>query len=150
MWRNEVSVEISAPVEDVYRRLADFERHSDFSRGLAKVEKILSGPIAVGTQFKAQEIVPSRFSSYSEITSLDAPRRVAWKAWVPGFMRTEWEYLLTPQAGGTHLVQHVQFDGASLTGSLMLHLLRRRQVPRENQATLSAIKVALEKEVLVA
>jgi hypothetical protein len=34
--------------------------------------------------------------------------------------------------------------------SLMLHLLRRRQVPRENQATLRAIKFALEKEVFVA
>jgi uncharacterized membrane protein len=150
MWRNEVSVDISASVEDVYRRLADFERHSDFARGLAKVERTAGGPIAVGARFKAQETVPSSFTSYSEITALDAPRRIAWKAWVPGLMRTEWEYLLTPKAGGTHLVQRVQFDGAGLVGSLMLHLVRRRQVPRENGATLSAIKVALEKGVLVA
>jgi len=149
MWKNEVSVDISAPVEDVYRRLADFERHSDFARGLAKVERTAGGPIGVGTQFIAQETVPSRFTSYSEITALDPPRRIAWKAWVPGLMRTEWEYVLTPQAGGTHLGQRVQFNGASLAGSLMLHVVRRRQVPRENQATLEAIKVAVEKEVLI-
>lgn len=148
MWRNEVSVNINAPIDVVYRRLSDFERHGDFSRGLQTVEKTTAGPVSVGTQFKAQEIVPARFVSYSEITALDAPRRIAWKAWVSGFMRTEWEYVLTPQAGGTNLVQRTQFNGASLPGSLMLHLVRRRQVPRENQATLEAIKVAVEKEVL--
>ncbi|HVS49489.1 MAG TPA: SRPBCC family protein [Candidatus Dormibacteraeota bacterium] len=149
MWRNEVSVDINAPIDVVYRRIADFERHGDFSHGLQTVEKATAGPVSVGTQFKAQEIVPARFISYAEITALDAPWRIAWKAWVPGFMRTEWEYVLTSQAGGTHLVQRTQFNGASLPGSLMLHLVRRRQVPRENKATLEAIKVAVEKEALV-
>jgi len=83
MWQSEVNVEINAPMDVVYRRLADFERHSDFSRGLAKVEKITSGPVGVGSQFKALETVPSRFTSYSEITALEAPRRIAWKAWMP-------------------------------------------------------------------
>jgi len=130
-------------------RLTDFERHSDFSKGLAKVEKISSGPVEVGTRFQASETVPSGFTSYSEITALEAPRHIAWKAWMPKMMRTEWEYTLTPVDGGTRLVQRARFDGASLAGSLMLHLVRRRQVPRENQATLEAIKTALEKEVLV-
>lgn len=150
MWQSEVSVEISAPVEVIYERLADFERHSDFSNGLAKVEKISDGPVGVGTQFRASETVPSKFSSYSEITALEAPRRIAWKAWMPRIMRTEWEYVLAPVAAGrTRLVQRTRFDGASLAGSLMLHLVRRRQVTGENQATLDAIKAALEKEALV-
>lgn len=150
MWQSEASVEINAPIEVVYERLSDFERHSDFSNGLAKVEKISDGPVGVGTQFRASETVPSRFSSYSEITALEAPRRIAWKAWVPRIMRTEWEYILAPAAAGrTRLLQRTRFDGASLPGSLMLHLVRRRQVPGENLATLEAIKVALEKEVLV-
>ena len=110
MWRNELAVEINASLDVVYRRLADFERHSDFSRGLAAVKK----------------------------------------AWMPKLMRTEWEYVLTPTRTGTHVLQRTCWNGASLPGSLMLHLVRKRQAPRENQATLAAIKVALEKEVLVA
>ena len=149
MWQSEACVDIAAPVEVVYQRLADFERHSDFSRGLARVEKTTPGQIGVGSQFQAKELVPTAYTSYSEITALETPRRIAWKAWVPGLMRTEWSYVLTPTAGGTHLVQRSQFTGAGLRGSLMLHLLRRRQVPAENQATLEKIKAAIEKEVLV-
>ncbi len=150
MWRNELAVEINASLDVVYRRLADFERHSDFSRGLAAVKKITSGPVVVGTQFKALETVPAKFTSFSQITALDEPRRIAWKAWMPKLMRTEWEYVLTPTRTGTHVLQRTCWNGASLPGSLMLHLVRKRQAPRENQATLAAIKVALEKEVLVA
>jgi uncharacterized membrane protein len=146
MWHSEVSVDISVPMDVVYRRLSDFERHSDFSRGLASVEKTTPGPIGVGTQFEAHETVPAQFTSYSEITALDAPRCIRWRAWMPKMMRTEWEYELTPLAGGTHLVQRTWWNGASLPGSLMLHLLRRRQAPRENKATLERIRAELETE----
>jgi hypothetical protein len=35
MWQTEVSIQIQAPIEQVYRRLSDFTRHSEFSDGLA-------------------------------------------------------------------------------------------------------------------
>ncbi len=37
MWQSEVSIDIDAPVEQVYSRISDFARHSDFSEGLAQV-----------------------------------------------------------------------------------------------------------------
>ena len=85
--------------------------------------------------------VPGRCTSWSEITKLEAPRLIVWKAWVEGVMRTEWELRLTPIEGGTRLVQVSRWQPA---GFLMLHLHRRRHLPRENGRMLSRIKAVLE------
>ncbi len=146
MWESEVSVDIQAPVEQVYRRLRDFTRHSDFSDGLARVDQTTIGPVAVGSRFRAEETVPGKYVSYSEITALEEPRLIAWKAWVEGVMRTEWEFRLFPAADGTHLVQVSRWQPAGPIGFLMLNLHRKRNAPRENQRAVDRIKSVLETE----
>jgi hypothetical protein len=147
MWKTEASVEIKAPVESVYKRLAEFTRHSDFSDGLATVEPISPGQTGVGARFQATETVPARYVSFCEITALDESSRIAWKAWVPRTMRTRWELRLTPTAAGTRLVQTSEWEPAGPVGFLMLHVHRKRNAPRENQRTLARIKEMLEAEV---
>ncbi len=146
MWECQVSVDIEVPVEWVYRRLLDFERHGDFSEGLAEVRQTTPGPIGVGSRFRAEERVPGRYTSWSEITRLDEPRLIAWRAWVEGVMRTEWELRLSPIDGGTRLVEVSRWQPAGWVGFLMLNLHRKRHAPRENGRTLSRIKAVLEGE----
>jgi uncharacterized protein YndB with AHSA1/START domain len=150
MWQSEVSIEIQAPVEQVFGRLSDFTRHSDFSGGLAKVEQSTPGPAGVGTRYRSEETVPGKYVSYCEITALEEPRRIAWKAWVPHVMRTEWEYRLTPSSHGTRLVQVSRWWPSGPIGFVMLHLHRKRHAPRENQASLERIKALLEAESVIA
>jgi Polyketide cyclase / dehydrase and lipid transport len=147
MWKCQVSVDIDREPEAVYARLLDFTRHSEFSGALARVEQTTAGPIAVGTRFRAQETVPAKFVSFSEITALDKPRLIAWKAWVPHAMRTRWEFRIEPRAGGTRLVQLSEWEAAGPVGWLMLNLHRKRNVARENRRTLEQIKDALESNV---
>jgi hypothetical protein len=150
MWQSEVSIEINAPVEQVFGRLSDFTRHSDFSDGLAKVEQLTPGPAGVGTRYRSEETVPGKYVSYSEITALEEPRRIAWKAWVPHVMRTEWEYRLTPRSSGTRLMQVSRWWPTGPIGFVMLHMHRKRHAPLENQASLERIKALLEAEPVVA
>ena len=150
MWQCEVSVEIGLPPEDVYRRLKDFSRHSDFSEGLVKVEQITPGPIEVGTQFRSQETVPGKYTSFCEITALSEPSLIAWRAWVKHVMRTEWEFRITPVGAGTHLVQTSRWWAAGPVGLLMLNVHRKRHVPGENQASLDRIKATLEAQQVAA
>lgn len=150
MWECEVSADIQAPVWQVYRRLKDFSRHSDFSDGLARVEQTTAGPPGVGTRFRADETVPSKYVSFCEVTALEEPNLIAWKAWVEGLMRTQWEFHLTGNGGGTHLVQVSRWEPAGPIGFLMLNLHRKRNVPRENQRTLDRIKVLVEAEAVAA
>jgi uncharacterized protein YndB with AHSA1/START domain len=146
MWQSEASIDIDAPVEQVYRRISDFTRHSDFSEGLAKVEQLTPGPAGVGARFRSEETVPGKYVSYCEITALEEPRRIAWKAWVPWIMRTEWEFRLTPSGTGTHLRQISRWWPSGPIGFVMLNLHRKRHAPRENRASLERIKSVLEAE----
>jgi hypothetical protein len=150
MWQSEVSIEIQAPVEQVFGRLSDFTRHRDFSAGLARVEQLTPGPAGVGTRYRSEETVPGKYVSYCEITDLVEPRRIAWRAWVPHVMRTEWEYLLSSTFSGTRLVQVSRWWPTGPIGFLMLHLHRKRHAPRENQASLERTKALLEAESMVA
>lgn len=150
MWQCEVSVEIGVPPEDVYRRLMDFTRHSDFSDGLASVEQITPGPAGVGARFRCEETVPGKYVSFCEITALAEPRLVAWRAWVKHVMRTEWEFRITPVPAGTRLVQVSRWSATGPMGLVMLNLHRKGHVPRENQATLERIKAVLEAQGVAA
>ena len=150
MWQSEVAIDIEAPVEQVYRRLSDFTRHGDFSERLAKVEQLTAGPAAVGTRYRSQETVPGRYVSYCEITALEESRLIAWKAWVPRVMRTEWEFRLTRSAMGTHLQQVSRWWPSGPVGFVMLNIHRKRRVPRENRVSLQRIKAVLETERLAA
>jgi uncharacterized membrane protein len=146
MWQSELSVDIDAPIEKVYERLKDFTRDPDFSGGLIKIEQTTSGPIRVGARFRAEERVPGKYTRLAEITALDEPRLIAWKASVEGIMRTEWEFRLSPTGTGTHLVQTSSWQASGPIGFLMLNLHRKRNVPRENRRTLDRIRSVLESE----
>lgn len=77
MWSNEVSIDIAAAPEKVFRYLADFARHGEWSMSVTALEQITPGPIGVGTEFKSSETLPQEFVSFAKITALDAPTRVA-------------------------------------------------------------------------
>lgn len=146
MWECTVEVDIQAPVEAVYGRLSDLSRHSEFSEGLEAVRRTGSGPAGVGARYEAQERVPGRYVSQSEITRLEELSLIAWRAWVKGVMRTEWEFRLTPVGGGTRLIQVSRWWPAGPIGFVMLNLHRKRHVAAENRRTLERIRSVLEAE----
>ena len=144
MWKNEVSIDIAAPPEKVFRYLADFSRHREWSMSVGTIEQVTPGQVAVGSEFKASETIPQNFASFARITALDAPTRVAWESTDHKVFRTNWEMEISPNASGTHLVQRVTFHGISLFGRVFL-LIRKRQVEPENLKSLNRLKAILEK-----
>lgn len=146
MWECTVEIDIQAPVDAVYSRLSDLSRHADFADGLVTVRQTTPGPAGVGTRYEAQEQVPRNYVSESEIIRLEEPSLIAWRAWLKGVMRTEWELRLLPIEGGTRLVQVSRWWPAGLLGFVMMNVHRKRHVPAENRRTLERIKSALEAE----
>ncbi len=144
MWSSETSIDIAAPVEKVYRYLADFTRHSEWSMSVATIEQVTPGPVGVGTEFKASEIIPTKLVSFARITALEAPTRVAWESTDHRVFRTNWEFLLSEYKGGTHLIQRVTFYPVSLLGQVVL-FIRKRQAPSENLKSLTRVKEILER-----
>lgn len=144
MWNNEVSIDIAAAPEKVFGYLADFSRHSEWSMSVSALEQITPGPVGVGTQFKSTETLPQEFVSFATITALEAPTRVAWESTDHQVFRTNWEFEIRPNAGGTHLVERVTFHPISAFGSEFLEI-RKTQVEPENIKSLERIKQILEK-----
>lgn len=144
MWENEVSTDIAAPIEDVYRYLADFPRHREWSHGVAELTPAGNGTIGVGAEFRASETAPFKLTTFSRLTVLDPPRRIAWEASDGRNMRVRWAFELGAKDGGTHLVQRSRWEPTSLMGRVALNLMRKRQVPKENRQSLVQIKTILE------
>lgn len=150
MWRSEVSVDIDASVEDVYRYLADFPRHQEWSSAaMSYLKQVTPGPITVGTEFEAGETAPGRVVTHSRITALEPNRRIAWHSWFRDLMVADWEFLLSERDGRTHLVQRSIWEPGNLPMALFHRLARRRRIPVENLHSLERIKAALEKDVAV-
>jgi len=145
MWKTETAIDIAAPVETVYDYLADFSRHPEWSTGVSELAPVGNGPVAVGTELKAVEEVPARFTSHTRITALEPPRRIAWESWDGRTAKVKWAFEISAQNGRTHLVQRAHVQPTSLLGRLLLAAMRKRQIPKENAASLARIKANLEK-----
>lgn len=149
MWTSEVSIDISAPATEVYRYLADFPRHREWSSAvMAGLEQLTAGPIAVGAEFRAAETVPARLHTYSRITALEPNTRIAWHSWFSRFMAVDWEFELSERDGITQLVQRSAWQPGFGMG-LFHRLVRRPRIPAENKSSLERIKAILENEVAI-
>ena len=146
MWESEVSIDIDAPIAEVYRYLADFPRHSEWSSGaLTRIRMLTPGPIDVGSEFEAAENVPVKQVTRSRVTALEPNRRIAWRSLgLRGWLPVDWEFLLSEGDRRTHLVQRSGWQPRTALGATLFRLLRTRQIPGENRRSLERIKAALE------
>ena len=122
------SVQINAPVEQVYRYLADFPHHCEWAQTLERLELIRPGDSAgVGARyltFERQAMQADRkpyepltrgmrVKTICEVRELTPNRRIAWHAHTaPKAMGlyADLDFELVPTAdGGTLLTQHYRF-----------------------------------------
>lgn len=157
MTRNEVpelsaSVEIDAPVEEVWRLVSDVTRMPEWSPQVESV-RLRSGfeEVTLGTEFTNRNTLGDGldWTTHATITAYDAPREIAFRVeenWVT------WRFVLAPTAGGTLLSQRREApDGISdlsqqLTDGFMGGIERFSETMRSGMAeTLTRIKLAAEK-----
>jgi uncharacterized membrane protein len=145
MFETTQQIDIAAPVERVYDYLADFPRHQEWSLSVAELEQTSGTGTVVGAEFKASETLPGKFVSYSRITSLERPRHIAWQSWDGRTFHVNWSFDLSPSVGGgTRLIQRSQVTPDGLFGRIMLALMRKRQMPKENRQSMERIKELIE------
>lgn len=151
MWTSEVSVEIKAPVSEVYSYLADFPRHREWSSAeMSYLKQLTPGPVAVGSEFEAGETASAKIVTRSRITALEPNRRIAWHAWFKNLMAADWEFVLSESKGVTHLTQRSVWQPGNLAMRVFHRLVRRRRIPIENLASLDRIKALVERKVVAA
>jgi hypothetical protein len=60
-------------------------------------------------------------------------------------MRARWEFALAGEDGVTDLTQRARLEPTNLVGRLIVSLVRKRQIPKENARSLALIKEVLER-----
>lgn len=168
-FAGETSITIQAPAERVYAYLADFTRHPEWVKNVSKVTPLTPGPITAGVTFRCEEGPPpvplgtqlrmmvhymsgviSGARTYSEarITALVENRRIAWQAWVPkgdGHLSfAEWEFILDPRGGTTHLTQRFRYAPPDPRGQRMIGAAGAAGLERACAVSLAQLKRRLE------
>jgi hypothetical protein len=134
----QTDVHIHAPIEKVYRYLADFPRHVEWNHQPQSMTALTGGDPVVGSQYRTEESSPSNMPflrkiimsmmaplgrvlfkmdgyTIAEITDLTSNKRVAWTAHMPDregkkLMQMHWELLLDERDGGVLVTQTCQID----------------------------------------
>lgn len=97
-FKCEVSFETPLSPDATFEYLADFLRHKEWSGGLVEMTQTSSGEVTVGTTFRTEEkAAGSKDVTLSEVTALNKPRLIAWKAWTekqgwPMGASSEWTF----------------------------------------------------------
>jgi len=113
MWQRTERIAIAAPPERVWAIVSDVSRHAQLT-GSGEIGALrVSGPIAKGSTWEADERVRAAgaFTARSECTVFDPPRELAWKSYPPPIKAgnpnsvadVTWWYRLAPDVAGTTL-----------------------------------------------
>jgi uncharacterized protein YndB with AHSA1/START domain len=104
-----VEVIVDAPVEDVWRVVADVTRTGEWSHECRTVSWVPgAGSSAPGARFRGRNRAGwARWTRTCEIVAVDAPRELVWRT-VPSVLfpdSTEWRIRLEPTGRGTAITQ---------------------------------------------
>jgi hypothetical protein len=99
--------------------LADFSKHPEWSQGLLSMTRTSVGEPGPGTTYCTEESAAgSKDITVSEITELQRPRRIAWKAqtekqsWPTG-ARSIWSFDIEQEGAGSRVTQRMELIPAS-------------------------------------
>lgn len=116
---------ISAPPEQAWPILADVTHWPEWLPTMASVERLGTGPLAVGASYKVAQ--PNFRPTVWTVIELAPPRSFAWQASWPG-ARALATHALNPAAGGSSVVVlQVTFSGplSMLARAIAGRLIRR-------------------------
>jgi len=140
--REELSVVIERPVEEVFAFATDPENDPLWQSTSLETERTSGGPVGVGTTFRnTSKFLGRRIETAYEVTEMEPPRRQCVKI-VSGPIPGSGCYLFEPAEGGTRFTQ--TFD-AEVGGFFRLaEPLVARAIRRQTEADMATLKDVLE------
>lgn len=103
---DEARVHIDAPPEQIYALVADITRMGEWSPECYRCEWLDgAGSAAVGARFKGYNRHRIRWTNKPTVIAADPGREFAFTRTGPGAGKVTWRYRMTPNGGGTHLVE---------------------------------------------
>lgn len=132
--RTELSFSTALAPQAVFDYLSDFSRHSEWCRDIADMDPETEGHPDAGTRYRTTEAMRegSRMKSttFCEITALDPPRFIEWKARTkqekgPMAMRSYWAFRIEPEGAGCRVTQEYELQPPNKASRVMLFTFTR-------------------------
>ncbi len=142
MARAEVTVAINRPAADVFARLIDIDRGTEWQEELVEAKQTSSGPFGVGTTIQeVRRFMGKQIESAFQITEFESGQKMSLES-TSGPIPMRAYYILTPVDGGTSLNLAIE---AELTGVLkMTEPLVVSTAKKQITADLAKLKELLE------
>ena len=151
--RDEASIVVAAPPEDVYALVADITRTPEFSPDIVSCRWLdgATGP-AVGARFEAVNVSRSgkRWKNRPVVTVADPGREFAFVRTEPFAGRVAWRYRFEPEGDGTRVVESYEVERpVSRLGWVVIEKVfkdgNRREALRSGmRSTLDRLRAAAE------
>ena len=118
------SIDIQAPPAVVWAVWTDLERWPEWTASVSRVERLDSGPLAVGLRVRIRQ--PKFPPAVWRVTDVDEGRSFTWVSESPG-ARVTGSHRIEPHAGGSRATAAITFAGpvARLVGWLSRSLTER-------------------------
>jgi uncharacterized membrane protein len=126
-----VSVSIDAPPEKVFAVLCDVERWPEWTSTMASVQRLESGPFAVGSRARVRQ--PRLLPAVWRVTEFEDKRHFTWTTRSPGLCMSAL-HSIEPQGAGSRVALSLELTGpiAPLV-SLLFGGLMERYITTEAQ-----------------
>ena len=102
MFSKEFSVDINAPIEQVYAYVTDLKRHPEWSNN--EMQMTVHGePVAVGTTFETSVKAFGTETAKGKVLEMQTPTRFVYESDTSSSGHWRWTMILEPTSNGTRL-----------------------------------------------
>ncbi len=138
----EFQTQINAAPEEVFAYLSDLEKHPEWSHCM-EIEKTSEGPVGVGASYRSKgKNFGITANETVEVTEHQPNERFGWRTTGAMGMKFGWSFEMTPQEGGTLLIERFE-SPSGLMGSF-INLTAGSSTRKAMQEGLGRIKEKLE------
>ena len=114
----EFQTQINAAPEEVFAYLSDLEKHPEWSHCM-EIEKTSEGPVGVGSSYRSRgKNFGITANETVEVTEHQPNERFGWRTTGAMGMKFGWSFELSPQEGGTLLIERFE-PPSGLMGSFI-------------------------------
>ena len=139
----EFQTQINAAPEEVFAYLSDLEKHPEWSHCM-EIEKTSEGPVGVGSSYRSRgKNFGITANETVEVTEHQPNERFGWRTTGAMGMKFGWSFELSPQEGGTLLIERFE-PPSGLMGSF-ISLTAGSSTRKAMEEGLGRIKEKLER-----
>jgi uncharacterized membrane protein len=145
MVKNEMSIIINRPIEEVFAYVSNLQNGPQWQTGLFEVRRITQGSLGIGSQFASvRKFLGRKLEANVEIVAYEPNRKIVIKS-PSGSVPFEQSFLFEPVADGTRLATLIELHTSGFMG--LAEPMIAGSLKREMEAAFGDLKDLLETRV---